>query len=71
MIQIRTAHEVLTVLGPELIDIARKYSVTSQVVYGWRQRGGIPSRYFLRMQADLQRLGYSASPQIWGVEDAA
>lgn len=61
---LRTAHQVVRVLGGATA-IARKYGVTRQTVYNWKNGGRFPERLALSMRLALRKQGYDAPDALW------
>jgi hypothetical protein len=68
MKQLRSASEVIDALGGTTAT-AQLIGRKPQHVSNWRASGRLPAFTFLLLTAELENLGMTAPPSLWGIRD--
>lgn len=67
--KLSTVDEIIDALGGTAAT-ARLTQRKLQSVSNWRAEKRLPANTFLRMDSELKRLGFQASPSSWGMMEA-
>ncbi len=68
LVRLGDVAEILDALGGIPAVQSMTGLATPQAVWVWKDRGQIPSRYYLLMMSELERAGKTADPGLWGMK---
>ena len=67
---LQTAGDVIEALGGAAAT-ARLTGKKSQHIWNWKKANRFPPHTFLILSAELERLGCTAAPSLWGITERA